>query len=224
MAQGTRGRWVRAIVAGLGVTFSTSLVGCMNWDKPKETKSTTPPKAGLPGTPTLPAGGTAGGAAQPKWSVPGAGQYTGAGSNIQPNNNFATGAPPRTGTNNLNTTAGPNPYGVQPAGASGTIGAPGVPGVAPFQPAGGFGPVGAAPLAPSGGVAAGYGPTSPLPSPADLTILPPAPPSSPGSEFAGVGSVLPPNVSPNVGPIAPPASPPTNPQNYNFSPGVFGSK
>lgn len=223
MAQGTRGRWVRTIVAGLGVTFSTGLVGCMNWDKPKDTKSTTPPKAGLPGTPTLPAGGNGGIAGQPKWQVPGAGQYTGPGGNIQPNNNFATGAPARTGTNGLTTTAGgtnQNYGNWPPTGSPGTVGTPGVPGANSIQPIGGFGPVGAAPLQPSGGAVAGYGPTSPLPSPSDLTILPPAPPTSPGGEFAGTGSVLPPNVGSGLGPVAPPASPPVG----GAGVGVFGSR
>lgn len=220
MAQGTRVRWMRAVVAGLGVTFSTGLVGCMNGDKPKETKSTTP-KAGLPGTPTLPAGNP-GGAAQAKWT-PNGGQFAGPGGNIQPNN-FATGAPPRTGTNNLNTSAGANPYGLQPAGAPGVIGAPAQPGVQPsVLPAGGWpgGPVGAAPFTPAGGAVAGYGPASPPPP--DL-IAPPPPPASPvGKEFANVGGALPSGIEPIAPPI-PPRTPGDNRQVFTSSQGVFGSK
>ena len=40
MAQGTRGRWIRAATTGFGMVLCTGLVGCMNWDKPKDTKAT----------------------------------------------------------------------------------------------------------------------------------------------------------------------------------------
>lgn len=225
MAQGTRGRWIRAATTGLGVMVCTGLIGCMNSDKPKDTKLAKQPAAGLPGTPTLPPGGAA--------SRPGqfgGSQFTGSGANIQPTGGFGTvgaGAPGRVGTNGLNTntsTVGQSQnwnqqnWPAQP-GNPGTIGTPAQPGAFPsVQPAGG---VGAAPYAPypnAGGVAsAGYTPAPSPPAPV-LTdnLLPPPPPNigSPGgSEFAGTAPVLPP------APIAPLGPPPTAPGSSPTFPG-----
>lgn len=195
MAQGTRVRWIRAAVAGLGVMVSTTLVGCTSWDKPKETKSTVQPKIGLPNTTTLPPGG--GGAAQVGRQP--VAPYNGPGGNIQPTGAFATGGP-RPNTNTPNTVGGGQyPYGITPTGGTGSIN----PSISPsVQPAGGFGgPVSAAPIQQIGGTTAGYG-TPPAP---DLlgTPLPPPPPNA-GNEFPG-GIVTP----PAPGPLAPPA--PTSP-------------
>lgn len=189
MAQGTRVRWIRAAIAGLGVTVSTTVVGCTSWDKPKETKSTAQPKIGLPNTTTLPPGG---GAAQVGRQP--VAPFNGAGSNIQPTN-FASG----TGRPNTNTpnTGGAYPYGVTPTGGAGSINPPLSPSV---QPAVGVGPVGsAAPFQPTGSTV-GYNPT-----PAAPDLFPPLPPpaQSGGNEFAN-GIVTPPGLAP----IAPPSSPP----------------
>lgn len=209
MAQGTRGRWVRAAVFGLGVVASTGLVGCMSDDKPKDTKATTPPpKAGLPGTPTLPPGGAAGANtnAKAQWQPGGGTAFNGPGGNLQ-NGGFATttGAP-RTGTNNLNTTAAAPNFNNFAPGTPGVIGSPALPGVTPggVQPIGGIGgPVGANTVTPSGGAITNY------PPPDLLSIQPPAPQAG-GPEFAQ--GVQPPTAAPSgLGPVAPSPLPPVSP-------------
>ncbi len=212
MAQGTRRRWVRAATTGLSVMLCTGLVGCMDKDK-KDTKATTAPKAGLPGTPMLPQTNT--GAA--KWQ-PNTGAFGGAGSNIQPTGGgFGTqpgAAPYQPGRTGMNTNTGGS---VQPANYTAQPGFPGALG-APVQPTGGYptpsvqpGPIGAAPVAPAGGVAAGYSPSNP-PAPA-LGLDGPLPPPAPThGEFAG-GALVPP--APPT-PIAPPSAPIYQPIKGNF--------
>ncbi|MBN9120685.1 MAG: hypothetical protein J0I06_16300, partial [Planctomycetes bacterium] len=164
MAQGTRGRWVRAAATGFGVVLCTGLVGCMNSDKPKDTKATRQPGPGLPGTPMLQPGAGAGAAAN-RTPQPGLGQpYNGPGGNIQPTGGFGTTGTSgsfRTGSTGVNplTTSVPQPNFSAPPGAPGTIGAPAQPGMYPsMQPSvlpvwGAGGPLGAAPAANAGSVA-----------------------------------------------------------------------
>lgn len=183
MAQGTRSRWVRAAAAGLGVLLCTGLVGCMNWDKPKDTKLGKQPGKGLPGTPSLDAAGN---------PVTKAGQtpyqFNGPGANLQqvggvPPTPGMNGAPPRVGTTGLNT----NTTGcVQPASytnsnfASPGISAPVQPGVMPAATGAPNSPwgIGANPPPPQLGE-----PVPPLPPPASSTIggdpFSPQPPGSP---------------------------------------------
>lgn len=209
MAQGTRGRWIRATTAGFGMVLCTGLVGCMNWDKPKETAKAKP---GLPGTPTLQ---QPNGVANNKMGQP-PGQFTGTGSNLQQQPTFATGTqggPFRTGPTNTNTgTAGASQNWPAQPGNPGTIGAPTVPGASASPsvlPVGGVGgPVGAAPYQNPGHSNTGVSFSSPPPP--QLDIVPPAPPAGHGafgSEVAGTGAVLPPVPTGPAGPIAPIAPP-----------------
>jgi hypothetical protein len=191
----------------------TGLVGCMNWDKSKDTKATGQVKTGLPGTPKLqPNDGTASRTGQP-----GAGQFAGPGANLQ-QPGFATAGNSggfRPGTNGLNTnTAGQQnwnqPWNNQPPGTPGMIGSPTPPGGISVQPAGGG--VGAAPYQNTGGVStAGYPPAPSLPL--DGPLPPPAPPlgGSHGGDFAGAAGQVQPPVPPGAGPLAPPLTPPTTP-------------
>jgi hypothetical protein len=199
MAQGTRGRWVRAAIFGFGVATSTGLVGCMTDDKPKDSKATAAPKAGLPGTPTLPPGGAAANA-KAQWQ-PGAGQFGGPGGNLQQNTGFASGGPARAGTNNLNTTVAGQNFNNFAPGAGGVMTAPAVPGTTPggLQPAGGFGAGGPGGVAPLGG-------TANYPPPAlDPTNMPPIPQGA-ANEFPN--GVQPPS---GLGPVAPSPLPPVSP-------------
>jgi hypothetical protein len=220
MAQGTRGRWIRAASAGFGVMLCTGLVGCMNWDKPKDTAKTKP---GLPGTPTLPQNnGAASGVSNNKAFQQPAGQQPG----------FATGTtggPFRMGTNTNTAGTGQNwNNGPAQPGYPGGIGAPTLtgPSASPsVLPAGGpaGGPVGAAPYQNPGhqNTGAGYSALS-SPPPPQLDIVPPPPPvghGAHGTEIAGTGSVLPPVPTGSVAPLAPippPGVAPTSPGRGNF--------
>ena len=231
MAQGTRGRWLRVAATGFGAVLCTGLVGCMNSDKPKDTKvGTKQPGQGLPGTPTLPNG--ANGAAMNRTpggtgayggtaiGATGSGAFGGPGSNLIQQTGGVTGptgaglgatGPGRGATGqNVNTGSGGTSnfgdnYRQYPPGAPGVIGTPTVPGVGPVQPAGGVGMI--APLdrgAPSGAAHA---------SPPDSPLLPPSPPSIPGSA-PGTGSVDA-GVAP-IAPLAPPLTPPGGPAKGDF--------
>jgi hypothetical protein len=211
MAQGTRWRWLRAATAGFGVMFCTGLVGCMNNDKPKDTKiAKQPGQPGLPGTVTLPPGG----GAAAKTGQPGAGQfgtnqygtpgYGQPGGNVQQTGGFGTGQPvgqQRYGTTGANTnnynSVPPQNFGPAQPGFGGTIGAPSVPGqfnpTPSVQPAGAG--LGAAPHQPAGATAF-------APPPLDFPV-PPVPPYG-GAEFAANG-VPPPVAAPApLAPVAPP--------------------
>jgi hypothetical protein len=200
MAQGTRNCWNRIAATGLGLLVCSSLVGCMNNDKHKDTKLTKQPTPGLPGTTTLPNNN-----ANAKNNLPpnpygantGGIQQTGGFGQMRP----GTGTPPA-----------PN-WNVQP-GAPGTIGAPTQPGTS-FAPSVQPG----APVAPPSWGSNNTG-TSPqplatmspsLPAHFDPLPQPPAPPpghvSASGSELVG-GSVVQPPLAP-VAPIAPTIGGPT---------------
>ena len=87
MAHGTRGRWMRVATTGFGVVLCTGLAGCMNTDKPKETKATPKlPPPGLTGTPMLPGGAGAGAVGRTGQPT---GQFVGAGANLQPGGGFS---------------------------------------------------------------------------------------------------------------------------------------
>ena len=224
MAQGSRGRWLRVAATGFGVLICTGLVGCLNGDKPKDTKSTgKQPTPGLPGTPRLDAPGVGAGTGgtgamnTPKGGQP-TNQFTGAGANLQPGGGFAASNQFRPGTTGQNTlTSNPQQpinYGAIPAGGPPTLGAPAQTGV---QPAGG--PLGMTNPGPGAG---GYSASSPPPPP--LTdIVPPPPPlyGSPSGTPSG-GSGAPPA---SLGPIEPPAPAPGStgkgpPLNTTFGGGV----
>lgn len=206
MSQGTRGRLIRAATTGFGVLLCTGLVGCMNWDKSKDSKSTKQPGQGLPGTPTL--NTNTGAAANTKIGQPYTGQpYAGPGANIQPAGGFATSGAGRVGTTGQNTNTGSvtPQYGNWPPqpGNPGTIGSPTTPSVS-VQPAGG---VSAAP-APNTNTVASFSP------PAPTLLDPPLPPATGAgrNEFAG-GVVAPPTPT---GPLAPIGPPPTSPGNPTY--------
>jgi hypothetical protein len=200
MAQGPRNRWMRVATTGLGVVLCTGLVGCMGWDKSKDTKGTSKVTPGLPGLQTLPPGGN--NPAATKTGQPG---FTGSGSNLQPAAGFGmqptgTGVG-RFGTDGINTNKGtvqPIDYR-QPVGAPGSISAPLAPGGGQSQ----FGPVGAAqpntnwnPGTPAGGAA--------FASPPPPSLLDPLPPPPPGSVTSpGTLEPPPPTVLPPM-PVAPP--------------------
>jgi hypothetical protein len=216
MAQGTRGRWLRVAATGFGVVLCTGLVGCMNSDKPKDTKvATKQPTQGLPGTPTLPPGnnGTAmnrtpgGTGAYGGTAIGAGGTYGGAGSNLiqtggvtGPTGSGLGAAGPR-GATGQNTGSGSSNFGTNyqqlPPGTPGMMGTPTVPTTGTVQPAGGVGM--GAPLdrgAPSGVV------NAPPPE-----LLPPAPPGPLGhGPVTGSGYS-----DPGVGPIALPPTPPLDP-------------
>jgi len=183
------------------VMLCTGLIGCMPWEKSKDTKNTKLPQ--LPGTPKIdPA---ANGAAAKTWS--GNGQPTGPVQ--QPG--FATSGnsggfrPGITGVHtnanaNMNTSTA-NQYGNWPPqpGNPGPISTPALTGVAPsVQPAGG--PVGAAPRQDNNVVGAGY-----TPPPPDLGVGPLPPPPLEGATGSGgtAGVVTPPVPAPTGGPLAP---------------------
>ena len=223
MAQGSRRLW-RVATTGFGVLICTSLVGCLNWDKSKDTKNTgKQPGPGLYGTPTLPPGGTGAMNTNTKSGQP---NNTFAGSNLAPGGGFVPGGsqfrPDATGRNTLTSNPQqPFNYGALPAGGSPMLGAPTPP--SGLQPAGG--PLGMNNPTPGNGYASNNPPPPSLPL--EGIGPPPAPPlplysAPPGGEF-GSGS-------PSIGPmpIAPPSAPPAAPSgkgspNYNFTPGVFGN-
>ncbi|MBM3978785.1 MAG: hypothetical protein FJ304_00605 [Planctomycetes bacterium] len=169
MAQGTRRRLVRLATASFGVLLSTSLVGCLNWDKSKDTKKNNQPTPGLYGTPTIPPGG------QPP--VNNTGAFKGPGGNLQ-----NTGAP-RQPSNGFNTNTGnygqPVDYRGQPGGPT-PFGTPGIPGAQPpvfgsnppppSLPLDGIYPPGPPPYSPPGAPAGGgFG----------VDVQPIAPPTAP---------------------------------------------
>ncbi len=195
MAQGTRGRWMRVAATGFGVLLCTSLVGCMNSDKPKDLR-----KQGLPGTPSLSA--TNPGAANARTRM-GTQQYGGPGANLQqgsptsPAAGLGAGATRygTSGTNSYNSGAQPtnfNTYGANP-GQPGVIGSPTIPGQVP---AGAGGPIGAAPASTSHSVAGAY----------NVDPLPPAPPGD-----LTYGAVTPPSTN-------------SAPQQYSLSNGAYGGR
>jgi hypothetical protein len=217
MAQGTRGRWLRVAATGFGVVLCTGLVGCMNSDKPKDTKvGTKQPTQGLPGTPTLPGGAngaamnkTPGGTGAYGGTAIGAGStFGGSGSNVMQAGGVTAppgaglGATGPRGTTGQNTSSGGtsnfgnNNYQQYPPGAPGVIGTPTLPGTGPVQPAGG---VGMGPSSDRGAPSsAAYAPPEP--------VLPPPPPpghsSAAGSDFGG--AALPVQPPPTLAPLAPP--------------------
>ncbi len=189
MAHGSRGRWVRITTAGFGVLLSTSLVGCLNWDKSKDkvTKANGKlPAPGLYGTPKLDANGQLPG---------GSGAYKGPGSNLpatayQPG---GAGAFRPAGSNGINTNTGnpiqPVDYRPQP-GLGSQFAAPGQPGVVN-----------------TGGPGMYYSGGNPPPPSLPLDgPFPPSPPSYGGGTTYGA----PPGggYGVDVGPVAPPISPP----------------
>ena len=204
MAQGSRGRWLRVASTGFGVVLCTGLVGCMNTDKPKDTKATAKlPPPGLTGTPMLPSGAGAG--AVSRTGQP-SGQFVGAGANlVQPaGGTFAGQRYPSNGMN-TNTTGQPPAYNYAAApGAPGIMNAPTQPGYAqPIQPA-----AATAPSQYGGGAAApgGLGLATP-PSLVDMPLPPPPPPYGPAAGAEPAGVVMPPAP---LGPMAP-LTPPTPP-------------
>src|SRR5262245_38572111 len=118
MSHGTRGRLVRALAGGFGVLLCTGLVGCMGWDKPKDTKQTKAPhQQGLPNIIPANNGGI------PKTGQPTANAFNGPGGNLATNNFSPTGvnANTRFGSNGINTNntgtvqpANYNTFGTQP--------------------------------------------------------------------------------------------------------------
>ena len=207
MAHGTRGRWLRVASTGFGMVLCTGLVGCMNDDKPKDTKATKLPGQGLPGTPMLPNGA----GAVSKTGQPAGGYYGTPGGGIQQTGGFQPGNGQRINSNGLNT----NNYGQPPANNFGAM-APGTPGVIsapaqPYSPAPSVQPAGGSPSGYLGsGTAAPGGTSFSPPSLVDVNLpaapLPPPAHSSMGggsgkAEFAGGVPV--PAPQPGLGPVAP---------------------
>ena len=175
MLHGHRGGWIRA--RGAWALLCVGVVGCMDLDKPKDTKilgNTKQPGAGLPGTPRLPgAAGTGVGAAGT--GQPGAFPAVGSGGASMGGSGGVgrapTGGYPTGGSTNFGTGSGNNNY---------------VPAVGPNT---NYQPVGSGPVSPASGMGAGerYG-VQPLAVDPGLT-----PPAAPG---ASGGVVVPPGSSP----------------------------
>jgi hypothetical protein len=93
MAHGLRSRWLRAMAVGLGVVICTTLIGCQNTNSSTAPKQQSTPTTGLPGTPMLPNNSQTTKSTQPN------GQFTGTGSNLQPQSGAYGQQTGMTGTN-----------------------------------------------------------------------------------------------------------------------------
>jgi hypothetical protein len=190
MAHGSRGRWLRAVAAGCGALIGTTLIGCQNTDKYKDTK--TLPKQPITGT--LPPSSTGAMNKSTGTTYPPL-----AGGNLVQQGGGTYNTMPRVGTTGANTLTGgpqqPINYTSQPGGGT-PIGAPAMPGIQqtqPIQPTGGIG----APVSSSGVM------NNP-PAPSLATIQPPPPPDyGQNSAQLGGGGVPPPQALAPLSPQAP---------------------
>jgi hypothetical protein len=230
MAQGSRKRWLgRTAASGCGVLICTALIGCHNTDQSKDSKTATKQTTGLPGTTTLPPGGTpaktaqnnsygntGGYSNQPSSGLPGANLVTTPGvsqSGITPAGGVAAQPAAQynrtgNGTNGLTSPPQQMQNFQQQPGAPTSIGAPAMQG---FQQSGfpnvgpGAGGTGMNGTLPKDLYAGGI---TPPPPPSPTLPLPPIPDSS----LTGAG--VPSPVVPTA-PLAPPAGPPASTPNGN---------
>jgi|GEM_PF-3365949 len=227
MAQGTRGRWMRLAATGFGVLLCTSLVGCWNTDKPKDTKATT--KQYLPGTTRLDSAGNpinTNSSQNPAYRSTGLNSQSSSGLNSNPAAGLGNGQPQRIYTDgrNTNNSSVVQPanyqdapgFGGMPPGPAGAINSPAMPGI--VQPPAPTGRYGSASQYQNN--SAGAGSVPPPPTLSTIPSPPPPPPITSGAGDFGSAAPIPPPPPPGLG--VPPSTPPAGISGKNTGFGSVG--